>query len=364
MKADDPFDQTKSAASTWMRSQAGKLGPFLNDPYTVVPLNIPSQALIHQTAIVKTSLRSFALKTSPGRHVQILADGRYVLYGDLFKTGETYALVELPITSEIDPGWNNGRLAFAQLEKGEWELRGLWDIATVWRPQSWKKSPDDYLPVQPAEAPFMLKDFDGDDIPEVIMAGEVWRYYQNYYLLRFDARTHSLQMLAAAMGKPELHEGYVRFYYNSGHRAIFEEWVFAKLMDGKLEKIATWHNGVPYNQGDDEGLRVEALNPRGELELFKIDDITADATHECYQINCDGAKRATVLFSRKPLRPSNPQVDFNSLEEAWLFHHMTGLADDLFPEKRTTALSSFSKYESVSITGDADFIQQMNHRKD
>jgi hypothetical protein len=132
LMADDPFDQSKSAAAVWQRSQAGKLGQFLNDPYLTVPLSIPSQAVSHQTELVKTALGSFAFDSNAGTHVQILADGRYVLYGDLFKTGETYALVELPIILETDPYWNGDRLAFAELIKDKWELRGLWDISTTW----------------------------------------------------------------------------------------------------------------------------------------------------------------------------------------------------------------------------------------
>jgi hypothetical protein len=136
MLGDDPFDQTKSAAAMWQNAQAGKMGPFLVDPHVVVPPDIPSQAWSHQADVVQSLLSSLPLDAGPGSHHKVLADGRYVLYGDLFKTGETFALVELPVAMETDPYWNGGRLAFARLFNGKWELRGLWDISSVWRPSA------------------------------------------------------------------------------------------------------------------------------------------------------------------------------------------------------------------------------------
>jgi len=361
VRADDPYDQSKSAAAVWQRAQVGKLGPFLNDPYLVVPLDIPSQALTHQKAVVETSLKSFVPNTSPGNHVQILADGRYVLYGDLFKTGDIYALVQLPVAWEIDPYWNGGRLAFAQLIKGDWQLRGLWDISTVWESKEQAETNTEHLPVKPAESPFELVDFDQDGVPEVIMAGEVWKYYQNYYLLRFDAKTQSLQMLASAMDKPELCDGYVRLYFNSGHRSIFEEWVFAKLTYGKMEKIASWHDGAPYNPGDDEGLRVEALNKKGEMETFKIDDVPASPLHSRYEITRDRIKVATITFLLKKPVSSDAQLE-DRLEKAWLFHHITGLPEDILsPHGKAVPLPPFSEYENVEISGNSDFIRRLNN---
>lgn len=359
LRADDPSDQSKSAARAWQQSQVGKFGPFLNDPYLVVPLDIPSATLTHQKTNVEESLKSFVLDTTPGTHVQILNDGRYVLYGDLFKAKELYALVELPVEHENDPGWDGGRLAFAQRVNGEWQLRGLWNITTRWRAKDAPKDEDEHVPVVPAEAPFELVDFDGDGIPEVIMAGEIWKYYQVFHLLRFDPKTRSLQLLASAMDKPELCDGYVRLYYNSGHRSIFEEWMYAKLIHGKLKEIASWHNGTPYNEGDDEGLRASALNPQGRLEEFRIDDAATSTSEHCFRIKGTGVRRATVCFPPKKVTFPEGQALID-LETPWLFHHLTGLPADLLARQgKAKPLPSFAKYESVKISGNANFVRRL-----
>jgi len=233
-------DDTKAAIRAWQLAQ--KPGPLAHDPYILVPLDIPSERLAQAKTNLEALLQPPALDSGQEKHVRILDDERYVLYGDLFKTGEIYALVELPAD------YYGGQLAFAQLVKGRWELRGLWNIDTVWKSKEKKDTGDEHYPVPPAEAPFELVDFDG--VHGVIMAGEVWRYYQSFYLLRFDPKTRSLQLLADAMGKPEFHDGLWRLYFNSGHRSVFEEWVFAKYVDGKLKKTASWHDGSPDRPGE------------------------------------------------------------------------------------------------------------------
>ena len=160
----------------------------------------------------------------------VTKDGRFILYGDLFKTGGCFALVELPEKpGETDFG--NANTAFAEWVDAKWKLQGAWSIPAVWRPKGWKwneKDGSDYLPVTPATEPFALCDFNGDGIPEVIIAGDVAKYYQEHYLLRFDSKTHRLILLESAMRKPMLVGGYVRLYFNSGRRAIYEEWRFSR----------------------------------------------------------------------------------------------------------------------------------------
>jgi hypothetical protein len=366
-RAEDPFDQSKSAARAWQLAQ--KLGPFLDDPFVVVPVGIPSGAVTHQSALVEKSLASFSLDPKPGNHVRILDDGRYILYGDLFKTGEKYALVELPVMLESDPYWDGARIAFAQLVSGKWQLRGLWDVNCTWQSADDAKKDDEHFPVTPAETPFQLTDFDGDGVPEVILAGEVWRDYQNYYILHFDPKTHSIQMLAAAMGKPEFCDGYIRLYYNSGHRSIFEEWDFLKLSGSNIKEVASWHDGAPYNPGDDEGLRAEALNDQGQLEEFEIDDVEGKTSASTYEIwrrgTGKGIKVATVAFSKKDIKDTRYDLDSEKMEKVWLFHHITDLPADTLPmegyaaDEKGKALPPLARYESVKISGSPEFVRKL-----
>ncbi|MEA3187193.1 MAG: hypothetical protein QOD99_1023, partial [Chthoniobacter sp.] len=165
-------------------------------------------------------------------------DKPYILYGDLFHTGRNYALAEL---SEPDAYHQIG-VGFAEWNGDKWEPRGLWHISPNWRPKGWKESDDDHLPITPAERPFWLMDFNGKGAIGVVMVGEVWKYWQENVLFKFDAKQHGLVPIEDAMGAPRFMHGWVRLYFNSGHRAIYEEWRFLRWNGDRFaERSAILH---------------------------------------------------------------------------------------------------------------------------
>jgi hypothetical protein len=236
----------------------------------IVPFETGSVTTQAAQTFLMEKLGSVVLKTSDHPQVLITADKRYILYGDLFRTHDQYALAQVPQESdnqsEGDASSELSRVAFAHWRDGKWELTGLWDISCTWRPKEWKETDDGPLPIKPTDHPFGLQDFTGDGVPEVIIAGEVWRYYQQHYLLCFNPKTHSLRLLQDAMAKPELVDGYLRLYFNSGHRAIFGEWHFLRWSGEEFIPKVSWHAESPYNNVDPDFVRAEISGPGGRVE--------------------------------------------------------------------------------------------------
>ena len=152
--------------------------------------------------------------------------GCYVLYGDLFKTGRNYAMVELPT--------DVGGIGFAAYVNKNWELRGLWSLTPVWRPKGSNKYAGGYLlPIEPSERPFWMQQLSNDGPPEVIAVGDVSKYWQEHYIMHFDVKAQRLAMVAQCMSA-KFQDGWVILPYDSGHRSVFRGWEFMQWNTGKL----------------------------------------------------------------------------------------------------------------------------------
>ena len=262
-------------------------------------------------------------------HSFVSSGNRYVLAGDLFGDANPYALVELSSDTEEGPG-----IALAVWRGEHWELRDLWKIQPVWRPAGWGKSDDDYLPVTPATRPFSLERLAGDAAPWVVFAWETSKYFQFHYVLRFDAATGRLRLLGEAMARPEfLPGGWLRLYYSSGHRAIFEQWNYRRWTGQDLVPCADWHDETPYNDPDSPFVEATVYGRQGDAtHAFKA-EMSDQNSHDPpgYRVSRDGQPFATVMFVRRhPLAPF--PADEASLEEAYLFARLTGLPRWLYPQ--------------------------------
>lgn len=128
-----------SAATAWQSAQIRT--DLIHNWQVVVPIDIPSDTLTHQTVIATAVLKQLV---HPEHKVkkEILSTHQYILHGDLFGTGEIFALLEMPMEQESDPYWPAGRIAFLQYIDGDWKMRCLWNIEPEWRPSGWKSSPE------------------------------------------------------------------------------------------------------------------------------------------------------------------------------------------------------------------------------
>ncbi len=283
----------------------------------------------------------------------VTKDGRFILYGDLFKSDGCFALFELPVKAGVEEQFGDAQVGLAEWSGRQWELRGLWNISSTWRPKGWKSSDDDYLPITPATEPFELRDMSGDGVPEVIIAGDVEKYFQSYYLLRFDPKTRGLSLLAYAMGKPECAGEYVRLYSNSGRRAIFEEWEYLRWAGDKLVHKASWHDESPYDNHEPPFIVAEVMGGDRRSHSFRITDADNNSQEEiAYTITKDEKPYATFGFVwREPLEKAVGLAP-DQVGHAWLFEKITGIPCSSYPlPSYVKKLVRLEDYATIRVTG-------------
>jgi hypothetical protein len=318
----------------------------------VVPVDSPSEMRDAATGAMKEVLAPYAGKAARKPVFDAADGGRGVLWGDLFQTGECFALVELSEQNDEDPAAVG--VAFVEWTGGGWTLRGLWKIPTVWRPAGWQSSGGDYLPKIPATQPFWLAELSGDDVPEVIIAGAAEKYFQEHFLLRFIPETKQLRLVAFAMDQPEKVEDYVRLYADPGRRAIWSEWEFCKWEGTELKTVESWRSEVGYNETDptfSEGMRI---GPDGKPAKIRVlfghgaEYDTAD-----YQLSRNEKPFGVmhITWKNEESLPSNA----GQPESAWLFEKATGFPKRLFPERQdAVSLPKFDDIATETVTGDEE----------
>jgi hypothetical protein len=284
-------------------------------------------------------------------------DGRWFVVGDLFKSKGCFALVELPPAGNSND--REATMVCAEYVEGGWHVRGLWRLPIVWRPEGWKESADDYLPVKPSTHPFKLKDLSGDGVPEVIVAGEVEKYFQGYYLLRFDPKSRGLKLLAYSMAEPEVAGEFVRLYHHSGRLAIWSRSEYYRWVGDSLALTASWHSEVSYTSPDISFTDVTVRGGDGKETVFRVtDEGSWNRKESVVKVLRDDKPYATVTMNWRA-----DQINDQS-QEAWLFERLTGLTRDLYPAGSDRAASD--KFETpikVVVKGTAEAKQRFALKK-
>ncbi len=260
----------------------------------------------------------------------------YGVYGDLFGTGGFYALYEPKV------GDKSGMptLALAEHVDAEWKLRGLWTIQMDWLPRDerWTGTKVFYNQEKAPRVPFELEDVVGDEVPEVIVAGEMMKYRQASYVMKFDAKTHGLELLGWSKMKPVKVGNCMRFYSNSGNKAIWSEWTFLEWQEGKLIERAAWHSETPYNNSDAWFWEARVAGKDGKTEHFKI--ISGNG----WEVRKDSKPFAKVTVTwKKGERPSGGEL----MEGAWFFEKLTGLTREDFPARHGGETNDKPKLEKL-----------------
>ncbi|MFZ2279044.1 MAG: hypothetical protein WAW39_14660 [Prosthecobacter sp.] len=294
-------------------------------------------------------------------------EGCYVLHGDLFGNAQRFVLLELNVESSFEKMATQEKVVgLAKLNAGRWELCALLNVAPVWRPKGWKESENDYLPITPTERPFELEDSSDDGVPEVILAAEVNKYYQQYFMFRWDAKTKSLMCVADSMAKPVLKGGYVILYSNSGRRAIWEEWRFCQWEKDRLIERASWHEEVPYNGPEEPFMLARRMNADGtEVELKAKDGEWVSDTESVYQITRQEKPFARVTFKWSRTLDAVTAVGYYppGEESACLFEKLTGLSRKLYPANiGEKSLKDLEKSVKILIEGEPAAVQMLSPR--
>ncbi len=318
----------------------------------VVPLDKPSAFLEWAEKSLDLALRGIDAKEKIAPRSGVLKSGKFVLWGDLFKTGDCFALAEIAPQSEESDFYG---VAFAKWTGGKWELRGCWKIPTIWRPEGWKAGEDDYLHTTPATQPFELCELSGDKVPEVVIAGEVEKYYQEHYLLKFLRQTGELKLVATAMARPEVAGQYLKLSYNSGRRAIWGEWRFFKWRGDGLVPVVTWHDEVGYGTEDptfSEGSRMDGAGKSETLRIGYGKGMEYEA--ETYELTRNEKPFGRMRVVWKDEKNRNA-MNSDEIEKAWLFEKTTGLPRMLYPGREGNGpIPRLEDFASVSVEGNAE----------
>lgn len=321
-------------------------------PELAVPVDVQSERRDAAERVMTATLAEYP--GTAGKAVEFVVPdcGRGVLWGDLFKTGRCFALVELAEQNAEDADASG--VALAEWVDGGWQLRGLWNIPTVWRPEGWISSDDDYLPATPATQPFMLEDLSGDGVPEVVFAGVVAKYFQENFVLRFDPKRKKLDMVGWAMARPERREDYVVLYTSSGRRAIWEEWEYCQWEGGALRPVASWHEEVGYGQNDptfSEGKRFAADGTATTVRVLYGEG--NESGESPYVLSKDGKPFGTMQIAWKD--EENLSTATAEAEAAWIFEKTTGLPRRLYPAReKSGAVPRFEEIANVTVAGSAE----------
>lgn len=320
----------------------------------IIPLEPASERTIQAHSEVNALLADIVpQKNTPS--TALIKGSSYIQYGNLFGTGENYALVE-----------TSNAFALSVWKEGQWRLRGLWDIWIVWRPSGWKETDSDYLPITPATRAFELKKLSGNPAPEVVVSGEVDKYFQEFYLFSFSLEKKNLQFVGVSRAIPEKTGPFVCLYDNSGRRAIWGEWTYYRWKNSGLSEVASWHDETPYYGPENPFIDVQVFDKTGKVENFRITDAEDDGPPEQTSrvITRDGTPYATVTFVLKsPHTPgSYPFENSHVLQYAWLFHHLTGLPRNCYPSE-TKNLPPFEKFGTVQVTGTPEAVKRLSGRK-
>lgn len=293
----------------------------------------------------------------------VTGEGCYVLHGDLFG-GQRFALMELKVKPPFDKVATREKVVgLAWLNAGRWELRTVIDVAPVWRPKGWKESEGDYLHIVPAERPFELADLSADGVPEIILAADVDKYFQQHFLFHWNAEAKSLTFVAASMRKPVRSGSYVVLYSNSGRRAIWEEWEFCQWEGDMLVGRALWHEEAPYDAREEPFMAATQVNSDGTGVVFEVKNAESNSAAESvYQITREKKPFARLTF--KWIRTfeavtADGYYPFGE-QSAYLFEKLTGLPRNIYQgntgERRLKSLETSVK---IQVEGEHDAVQML-----
>lgn len=183
-------------------------------------------------------LKAIASEPMPPRPVDWQSpDGPFVLHGDLFGDGRHLALV------------GNQHTTLAEGTKAGWKILSSVEVFPVWAIRKFSH-------LEPPPTPFVLKDLDGDHVPEVLIALGNGGYQAGYAIAKKSGQGMKLLSLRSERGEPEVEAGYTKVVTEtSGRKAWWGGTTYCRWSDGVPVSVATWID----DSTDPERMRFIAL---------------------------------------------------------------------------------------------------------
>jgi hypothetical protein len=284
----------------------------------------------------------------------------YVLCGNLFGTDGFFALYEPKIANKA----GCPTLALAEYVDAGWKLRGLWKIDLYWVPQDtrWSGPESQYDKNDSPNLPFTLEDLISDNTPEVIVSGEKAKYFQARYVMRYDKKSHGLDLLTYSWTAPQKVGDYLRIVDTSGNKAVWCAWTFLEWKDNKLTERAMWHSESPYNNVDPSFFKVRTTGADGKKENFRA-TMSGAGDYDISKDDKPFAKLSTKWLSGK----SEENADL--MMGAWIFEKLTGLPREYFPERHgpldqdKSKLEKLEEFAEVEVVGSEESTRRFSGKK-
>jgi hypothetical protein len=244
--------------------------------------------------------------------------GSVVLHGDFFGDGRHLALVGGAGTS------------WAVVKDGEWEVAGELDVEPAWVPEGKFRSDERfirYYHCNPPEVPFVLKDLNGDNVPEVLVAFN-YGHRTGYTIARKEGQGIKLLDLYSTSGEPEWTGTYlVVTTWDSGRKAWGSEQTYYRWEEGVPVAVAAWQDDTR----DPEKLRSVAVRHEADGKDQRFDLLqNEDGSWSVRRLDSkgDGETKAEEEFARIVVKvdPAH-ELDSDALraEEAIIFELLTGI---------------------------------------
>lgn len=252
----------------------------------------------------------------------VLPGERFLLWGELFNDGHTWAIVETNSPHGV---------AYLEWKKDHWQFREAWDVNDCWLPEGVAAKDREYYHITPPKQPFKLKDVNGDGVPELLIACDNGGYKVSYSIAVSQSKPVGIKVLDvfSSSGEPDLSAGYLITHDDSGRKSWWGQNLYYKWIDGAPVHFVTWTDGNEAESDDGPTMftiETTAASPRGK---------------QCYRILRDEEQGTVILRDEKPFAVihfkwktgdlhQKDVLEMSAAKELYFFEKLTGLSWKVF----------------------------------
>jgi hypothetical protein len=248
-------------------------------------------------------------------------DGPVVLHGDLFGDGRHLALVGRSDTTLLAG------------DKSGWKTVSGHEVDPAWTPAGKEHEDAAHYNIGALTMPFVLKDLNGDEVPEVLVAFNNDGYQRGYAIAKKKGSGIEFLKVRSEQGEPEFRRGFlVVSSNNSGRKSWWGGWSYYRWEDGLVVPAAVWvQDGrdpevsrwiVVRCQAEKGDRAFEVL--MDEDGVWKVRSVTWTSGVEV----SDSKEFATIRISVGPAQPENMKSDFAA--DALVFELIAGVTGALW----------------------------------
>ena len=246
--------------------------------------------------------------------------GPVVLHGDLFGDGRHLALV-----GTTGASW-------AVAKNGKWEVAGQLDVWPVWVPPGTAIDDERYSEehrCNAPEVPFVLKDLDGDRVPEVLITFNNDSHNTGYSIARKDGKGIKVMDLRSERGVPEWTGKFLVVTTSvSGRKCWGSDDTYFRWQQGVAVPVATWGEDTKdLDKFQILGVRHQAGGKDRDFELVQNEDGPWNVRSRDWKGAGETATwKDFAKIEVTEIRKSSEIPNSWKVEEALLFELITGIS--------------------------------------